>query len=127
MHEGQYDHQRGSNIRKNWRKLGSQLGFSAHELDEIAHKYDPLDRRIETNMYTCFSEMLRKWLNWYPKDSRGSTSYPRYSTLIDAMNNTGYGNVVQNLALYEEIIQEAKDRSKKWTCNTMYFLMYVIM
>ena len=93
-------------IISDWRDIGSQLGFYTQELEDIN------DKDI-TSIYTHFKEMLDEWLTWYPKDSRGSTSFPRYSTLIKAMINAGYGNVVPHLPSYEEIVKGARNRRQR--------------
>ena len=113
-----------------WRDVGSQLEFSTQELDDV-HKRDVLNfrnirrsrcMRVGDKMRTywdsqwhisesgkCMIEMLRQWLQWYPKDCRGSTSFPKYQSLIKALINAGFGNVVSNLWSYQDIVAAAKE------------------
>ena len=118
----------GQNCMSQWRDIGSQLGFSTQELDDIQElqsikdskpyyinakrpkksKYDdtiPNPFTITKESDKCTFVMLEQWLNWYPRDSRGSTSFPTYSNLKQAIINAGCGNVVPYLWPYEEIMR----------------------
>ena len=68
-------------ISSEWQKLGSQLGFTTEELDKIGH------RRSMDGL----SEMLKEWMKWYPGDSRGSTDFPSYTGLQNALVKAGFG------------------------------------
>ena len=87
---------------RNWREVGSQLGFSKEELDEIQQK----SNNKQTDTSSCTKEMLDLWLQWYPKDQRDSTSFPTYSALQRALVTTGFGNIVRDLSSYENVIEE---------------------
>ena len=109
-----------------WRDVGSQLGFSTEELEDV-HKRDLLNFRSirrrrqygteiewKSGSYLresskCIVQMLRRWLQWYPNDSRGSTSFPRYQSLRKALMNAGFGNIVGNLWSYQDIVAAAKE------------------
>ena len=110
-----------------WRDVGSQLGFSTQELDDIqeCQSKNPQPIRVDVQRQTktrynyvyenhsfnainesdkCTFEMLKRWLKWYPGDSRGSTNYPSYSNLKQAIINVGCGNVVPFLWAYDELL-----------------------
>ena len=76
-----------------WRDLGSKLGFSKKELDDIDEEYSPDD----------FRRLLNDWLTWYPGDDRGSTSFATYTQLKRALVEAGLGNVARDLPPYEKI------------------------
>ena len=89
-----------------WRKIGSQLGFSEEELDNI-HPQNSANEQTDINyISSCTYKMLDQWLQWYPKDKRGSTSFPTYSALQRALVNAGFGNVVRELLSYEDFIKQ---------------------
>ena len=113
--------------RSHWRDVGSQLGFSTEELDGVqnpdfknillrrslarektgplwAYYTDPISESSK-----CMIQMLRWWLQQYPNDRRGSTSFPRYQSLKKALMNAGFGNVVSNLWSYQDIVATAKE------------------
>ena len=89
-----------------WRKIGSQLGFSEEELDNIHPKNSANEQTDINHISSCTYKMLDQWLQWYPKDKRGSTSFPRYSALQRALVNARFGNVVRELSSYEDFIKE---------------------
>jgi chromosome segregation ATPase len=84
---------RSKKILSEWRKLGSQLGFTTEELDRI-------DCPTSKNRLL---EMLREWLRWYPGDSRGSTDFPSYTGLQNALVKAGFGHVIQYLSSYQQL------------------------
>ena len=112
-----------------WRDIGSQLGFSTQELDDINNndikKFKSVRHRIETTYDPRFRylmvprsrsesvirmiEMLRRWLQWYPKDCRGSTNLPTYLSLKKALMDAGCGNILSKLWSYTQIVAEAKE------------------
>ena len=112
--------------RSHWRDVGSQLGFSTQELEDV-HKRDLLNFRSirrpmqhgteifwKSSSYIsesskCMIQMLKRWLQWYPKDSRGSTSFPRYQSLKKAVTKARFGNIVGNLCSYQDIVAAAKE------------------
>ena len=110
-----------------WRDIGSQLGFSTQELDDIQEfqsknpepiyvsvtrqiksRYNYVNENHSFNAINesdkCTFEMLERWLKWYPGDSRGSTNFPSYSNLKQAIINAGFGNVVPFLWPYDELL-----------------------
>jgi DNA repair exonuclease SbcCD ATPase subunit len=84
---------RSKKILSEWRKLGSQLGFTTEELDRI--DYPTSKNRL--------LEMLGEWLRWYPGDSRGSTDFPSYTGLQNALVKAGFGQVIQYLTPYQRL------------------------
>ena len=70
-----------------WRELGTYLGFKQGELDKIQSNMLP-----STDFTTsCLTDMLTKWLQWAPGDSRGSTSFATLEALKAALNEVGFG------------------------------------
>ena len=105
--------------KKIWRKFGSHLGFSEKELDDIhpqkSDDDDDDDEQTKINhghINSCTEKMLDKWLQWYPQDKRGSTSFPTYSALQRALLNAGFGNIVRDFSLYESIT--SNEKSPDW-------------
>ena len=76
-----------------WRNLGSQLGFTTKELDEI-DKHPDKDKLYK---------MLYQWVKWYPGDSRGSTNFATYTSLQTAFVMAGLGEVVHSLLNYNNL------------------------
>ena len=103
------------------------MGFSTPELEDV-HKRDlsnfqKIRQRKQAGDNTvlvweygpsmsesgiCMIQMLKRWLQWYPKDSRGRTSFPTYQSLRKALMNAGFGNIVSNLWSYQDIVAVAK-------------------
>ena len=84
---------RSRKISSEWQKLGSQLGFTTEELDKIGRRTS-MDR---------FSELLNEWTQWYPGDSRGSTDFPSYTGLQNALVKAGLGEAIQYLTPYQQL------------------------
>ena len=105
----------GLDCRKHWRDVGSHLGLSEKELDDIhpqnSDNDDEQTKISYTHVNTCTNKMLEKWLHWFPQDRRGSTSFPTYSALQRALVNAGFGNIVRDFSSYEEIIKEKTPES----------------
>ena len=76
--------------------LARKLGFTNSEIGDIHQK-------CEYDGYEEIEEMLQQWLEWYPGDSRGSTSYATHSALLKALMETGNGDVARYLILYEDL------------------------
>ena len=95
-------HQRGfsHSVRKyKWKDLGSKLGFSQEELDRIDQDATTTD---ESKLY----QLLRYWLQSYPGDKRGSTTFATYTQLKTALVDAGLGDVARDLPPYEKLSQE---------------------
>ena len=107
-HKGMYGNDKLKTVHKcKWRNLGSALGFSKKELENIDHKY--IYKNYKKNSSFKLQEdhlhiLLRYWLQWYPGDNRGSTSFATYTQLKTALINAGLGVVARDLSSYEEII-----------------------
>ena len=84
----------------NWKSLGSELGFSTEELDAIDH----------ANPQNQFKVLLGQWLEWYPGDRRGSTSFATYTALKSALMKAGLGDVVRDLPTYSVFITEKPEQ-----------------
>ena len=85
-----------------WRGIGSQLGFSTQELDNIQKKHTfPQTNFISDSI---IEDMLLQWLKWSPHDSRGSSSFPTYLSLKRALTNAGLGSIVGNLCSFQDIV-----------------------
>lgn len=90
-----------TNVVSKWRDIGTHLGFSANEMDNI-------HQQNSDNEQLCIKELLRQWLDWYPGDVRGSTSYPTYSRIQSVLVDSGLGNVVRDFAAYQTITNISK-------------------
>ena len=86
-------------LTSKWRDLGTALGFSEKELENILVE-QPLVQQDHLHL------LLRQWLHWYPGDERGSTSFATYTQLKTALINAGLGAVARDLPSYERIAQE---------------------
>jgi chromosome segregation ATPase len=80
------------NMSSDWRKLGSQLGFTTEELEQI-----------DTCIFRSVKALLQEWVSWYPGDSRGSTDFPSYTGLQNALMKAGLGEVIQHLDPYKQL------------------------
>ena len=56
------------------------------------------------------NHLLSHWLQCYPGDSRGSTSFATYTQLRTALLNTGLGDIARDLPSYEELISHDRKR-----------------
>ena len=64
-----------------WREIGTHLGFRQGELDVI--QANPL--LLSGAPKSWFSAMLIEWLQWAPRDSRGSTNFATLEDLKEAL------------------------------------------
>ena len=112
----------GGNLCKGekWKKLGSELGFTSEEMDDLVPK--KMDKFNQTwgvdDREMSVTELLQKWTAWYPGDSRGTKTFATYSGLKTALVNVGLGYKVRSLRPYDEIKSNVKERKKterdKW-------------
>ena len=79
------------------RNLGPALEFSKEELEN--EKFSPDDRPD-----ILLNNLLSIWLERYPGDERGSTSFATYTQLKTALISAGLGAVARDLPPYEDII-----------------------
>ena len=78
-----------------WKDIGTYLGFRQGELDNIQ-----LNAQASANQTTrCLSEMLNKWLQWAPGDTRGSTNFAILECLRNALRQAGLGATAHGLQL----------------------------
>ena len=78
-----------------WREIGTHLGFSQGELDNIQG-----NALLLANSPTSWlSRMLAEWLQWAPGDSRGSTSLATLEALKTALSGAGFGATARNLGV----------------------------
>ena len=73
-----------------------QLGFTIKEEDDL----NPYDNK---HIDYIIKKIMSHWLQWHPGDTRGSTNYPTYSHLKQALTNAELGHVADNLISYEEL------------------------
>ena len=112
-HSGMYIHDAHQNTvihgehMSKWRDLGSNLGFSKEELDRIDQESNlqPGFLRLSAHLNedSPLRRLLRCWLESYPGDKRGSTSFATYTELKTALLNAGLGTVARDLPSYEEL------------------------
>ena len=81
------------NHASKWRDVGMHLGFQQNELDNIQ------DRPV---LFTHAPQswqraMLSEWLEWAPRDSRGSSSFATLEALKDALYKSGLGATASTL------------------------------
>ena len=96
-----------------WVDLGTQLGFSKKELDDISSiSQNEIKKRIAYKSFHYsydheevfyLAEMLRQWLLQYPGDSRGSTNFAMYSGLQSALVKAGLGKIARDLINYSDL------------------------
>ena len=79
-----------------FKNFALQLGFTIKE----GNDFSPYSA---TNIGFVINMIMSKWLLWYPGDTRGSTNYPTYSHLKQALTNAELGHVADNLISYEEL------------------------
>ena len=92
-----------------WRDLGSALEFSEKELESVDEKYksyEAFTHQSEDHLYI----LLSRWLQQYPRDERGSTSFATHTQLKIALINAGLGAVARDLPSYEQIMGLIKHR-----------------
>lgn len=78
-----------------WKEIGIHLGFRPGELDNIQS-----NAHLATDMPVyCLREMLTRWLQWAPEDSRGSTSFATLEALKTALTKAGLGAAAHDLHL----------------------------
>ena len=78
-----------------WREIGSSLGFVPSELDEIQAR--PF--LLVTAPRSWLSAMLAQWLQWAPRDTRGSTSFAMLEDLKSALCEVGLTDIAHNLGI----------------------------
>ena len=79
-----------------WRQIGTHLGFTQGELDNI---------QAIPSLYTgapisWLSKMLVEWLQRAPGDSRESTSFATLDNLKAALNEAGFGATAHDLGVW---------------------------
>ena len=77
-----------------WREIGTYLGFRPGELDNICGDlllHTPTD---------WLQKMLSQWLQWAPKDGRGSNSFATLEDLKAALNQAGLGATAHDLKVW---------------------------
>ena len=80
---------------RDWKVIGSCLGFSYGELNDIEAR--PF---LQPGAPTSWlSTMLAQWLQWAPGDSRGSTSFASLKALKTALNEACLGATAHDLGV----------------------------
>ena len=77
-----------------WREIGTGLKFTDYELDNIENM-----PRLHFNApISMLREMISKWLQWAPRDNRGSTSFATLEALKDGLNIAGLAATANDLS-----------------------------
>lgn len=76
-----------------WRRIGEELGFKHHELENYLHR--PFLAPDAPNSY--LRTMLADWKEWARGDDRGSTTYASLHSLRRAVEKAGLGLIAQEL------------------------------
>ena len=88
-------------LASHWSNVALQLGFTVSELKSL---FRAIGIGIACdNVSRAIDEIMTMWVLWHPGDERGSTGYPRYSHLKQALLNTDLKSVGENLISYEEL------------------------
>ena len=74
-----------------WRDIGTSLGFSQGELDNI--QATPL--LLSAAPKSWLSAMLAEWLQWAPGDGHGRTGFATVKSLSDALLHAGLGRTAE--------------------------------
>ena len=82
-----------------FKSFALQLGFTIRE--EMGMHL--IDVNSIYGLHPTINTIMSKWLQWHPGDTRGSTNYPTYSHLKQALSNAELGHVADNLITYEEL------------------------
>ena len=91
------------------KRLGLELGFTSKELDEMTVRFT----RTYDDRVISLSDLLEKWVKWYPGDSRGTKTFATYSRLKSALVNAGLGDKARDLRSYDEIKERRKKEKEK--------------
>ena len=76
-----------------WKMIGTYLGFTQGELNNIqANQLLAMNSPV-----SWLNEMLFQWLQWVPRDSRGSTSFATLESLKAALNQARLGAAAHDL------------------------------
>jgi hypothetical protein len=78
-----------------WREIGKYLKFHPGELDNIASR----PHLHPTAPTSLLDAMLQEWIEWAPRDSRGSTSFANLEDLRAALRDAGLGTTAHGLKL----------------------------
>ena len=78
-----------------WRDIGAKLGFKPGELTSIQ---DNLTLMISAPK-SYLNELLAKWLEWAPRDGRGSRGFATFEGLKDALRQANLGATAHDLHL----------------------------
>ena len=79
----------------NWKMIGSYLGFSSGELNDIEAR--PF--LLQGAPTSWLSAMLAQWLQWAPGDSRGSTNFATVKALKAALNQAFLGATAHDIGV----------------------------
>ena len=86
-----------SNHAAMWRMIGTFLGFTPGELDNI--QANPQSVAAVNSQISYLSDMLTKWLQWAPGDCRKSTSFATLESLKNALSLAGLGAAAHDLRI----------------------------
>ena len=77
-----------------WSDIGSALGFSEGELDNIQSNHTLL---TQSPPMSHLREMLCQWLQWAPRDGRGSKSHATRESLVAALMKVPLGKPAEKI------------------------------
>ena len=64
-----------------WKQIGENLGFTAHELQNI----EATPTHFTSGPPSNLGQMLCEWQQWAPGDARGSSSYATLEALVQLL------------------------------------------
>ena len=76
-----------------WKEIAHGLGFLAAELKNI----EADDSNRVNTPFSYLYAMLDSWLQWAPRDDRGSRDYATVRSLSTAVDKAGLGVLAQDL------------------------------
>ena len=76
-----------------WRDIGTKLGFTQGELDNIEDNQVSTTRGPESYL----SRLLSKWLEWAPGDGRRSEGFATLKGLKEALRQADLGATAHDL------------------------------
>ena len=77
-----------------WRDIGSALGFSEGELNNIQSDQNLL---TQSPPMSFLRKMLSQWLQWTPGDGRGSEGYATRESLVAALLKANLGQLAEKI------------------------------
>lgn len=76
-----------------WREIGIHLGFLPGELSNVEVR----PNLMQGAPISWLGALLEEWIQWAPRDCRGSTSFAKLEDLKAALNDAGLGATAHGL------------------------------